>query len=160
MTNRGVGGEGAADTMTTSTSTSDEYEQKNQLVLIVIDLLTLLAEEYPTLGNLSKLNRIQIKSQLKKNFHLIGEYILNLFNCFNGLTGTPPPADSSCFKIVESSIKCLTSWIDFMAQYGEIDLDEIKPFFEYLFVYIYNDSFFEQSAQCLTDFFSSEGTHK
>ena len=138
---------------------TDEYEQKNQLILIVIDLFTLLAEEYPTLSNLSKLKRTQINAQLKKNFHLIAEYIHNLFNCFNGLTPSPP-TESSCFKIVESSIKCLTSWIDFSAKCGEIQLDEIKPFFDYLFIYIFNDSFFEQSAECLTDFFSSETTHK
>lgn len=143
----------------TTTRPEDLEEQKNQLVLIVIDLFTLLAEEYPTLTNLDKLNRIMIKSHLRKCFRYIGKYIINLFNCFNSLPATPP-TDSSCFKIVESSIKCLSSWIDFNSQFGDLELDEIKPFFDYLFVYIYNDSFFDQAAECLTGFFSSDGIHK
>lgn len=131
-------------------------EQRNQLILIVIDLLTLLPEEYSTLNNLNKLKRTQINSHLKKNFQSISQYLLNLFNSFNSL---PPSVllstSSTYFNMIENSIKCLTSWIEF-----GIQLNDIQQFIEYLFVYIYNDNLFEQSAECLTSLFSSEDNMK
>ncbi|CAF0805984.1 unnamed protein product [Brachionus calyciflorus] len=131
-------------------------EQRNQLILIVIDLLTLLPEEYQTLSNLNKLKRTQINSQLKKNFPLIRDYLLNLFNSFNSLPPNMLLSTSSLyFNMIENSIKCLTSWIEF-----GIQMNDIQQFIDYLFVYIYNDSLFDQSAECLTSLFSSEDNLK
>lgn len=131
-------------------------EQRNQLILIVIDLLTLFPEEYSLLNNLNKLKRTQINSQLKKNFQLISQYLLNLFNSFNSL---PPnillTTSNTYFSMIENSIKCLTSWIEFGIQFNDI-----QQFIEYLFVYIYNDNLFEQSAECLTSLFGAEDNLK
>ena len=133
---------------------------KLQLILIVIDRLTLLPEEYSTLNNINTLNkfkRTQIHSQLKKSFHLISHYLINLFNQFNQFFSNQQQAaglnqlQQLQFKIVENSVKCLTSWIDFGIQF-----DEISSFLDYLFGYIYNDQLFEQSAECLTSLFSNE----
>ena len=131
-------------------------DQRNQLILIVIDLLTLLPEEYSTLSNLNKLKRTQINSQLKKNFLIIRDYLLNLFNSFNNLpTNMLLSTSSLYFNMIENSIKCLTSWIEF-----GIQMNDIQQFIDYLFVYIYNDSLFDQSAECLTSLFSSEDNLK
>jgi hypothetical protein len=138
----------------------NEQEQKNQLILIVVDLFTLLPEEYSTMNNINKLRRTQINAQLKKNFHMISEYLVNLFNCFNNSISASSNnfssiGNGSCFSIIESSIKCLTSWIEFGMQFGEI-----QPFIDYLFIYIYNDSLFEQSAESLTCLFQIEDNQK
>ncbi|RNA09957.1 importin-13 isoform X1, partial [Brachionus plicatilis] len=93
---------------------SEKHEdQRNQLIIIVIDLLTLLPEDLPSSMLLS--------------------------------------TSSLYFNMIENSIKCLTSWIEFGVQ-----MDEIQQFIDYLFVYIYNDSLFDQSAECLISLFSSE----
>jgi hypothetical protein len=134
----------------------EQKEQENQLILIVIDLFTLLPEEYLTLNNLAKFKRTQINAQLKKNFQLISQYLLHLFGCFSAHTaGALPTVTSSYFSIIVNSIKCLTSWIEFGIQFSEI-----QPFIEYLFVYIYSDNLFEQSAECLTCIFQSEDNLK
>lgn len=136
----------------------EQKEQENQLILIVIDLFTLLPEEYVTLTSLPKFKRTQINAQLKKNFHLIGQYLLNLFSCFAGSTQSSinlPTITSSYFHIIENSVKCLTSWIEFGIQFSEI-----QTFIDYLFVYIYHDNLFEQSAECLTSLFQSEDNLK
>ena len=129
-------------------------EQQNQLILIVLDILTLLPDEYTSLSNLTKLKRTQINNHLKKNFAIISQYLLNLFNTFNTLN-VNELKEKSYFNMVELSIKCLTNWIEFGVQFSEIQL-----FIEYLFVYIYNENLFEKSAECLTSILNSEDNTK
>lgn len=135
---------------------SEMNSQKMQLILVVIDLFTLLPEEFSTLSNLTKQKRLQINQKLKTNFFLISKYLINLFNQFNDLVQQNSASSSTnqtslVTKIIENAIKCLTSWCEFGIQFNEIE-----SFLDYLFVYIFNDKFFEQSAECLTCLFSSE----
>jgi hypothetical protein len=125
--------------------------QKLQLLLIVIDLITLLPEEFQTISNsVNKLKRSQIFAKLKKDFHIISNYIINLFNSIN-----INQLNAEYYILIENSIKCLTSWIEFGIEFTEIDV-----FLKYLFVYIYNEKLFEHSAECLTSLLSSEETLK
>ncbi len=97
--------------------------------------------------------------KLKKNFELIREYLLNLFNeLTNGGEKILPSKnnDGSSTKIkgfflIEIGIKCLNSWTEF-----GITFNELQPFIEFLFLAIYNEQLFETSAECLTSLFSSE----
>jgi hypothetical protein len=129
-----------------------------QLTLIVIDLCTLLPEEFSQLANLNKQKRSVINQRLKQNFFQIAKYLVTLFDRFNDLVNTYHLNSVSnsnqnylIMKIIDNSIKCLTSWVEFGIQFNEIE-----PFIEYLFVYIFNEKLFEQSAECLTCLFSSE----
>ena len=129
-----------------------------QLIGILLDLFTLLPEEYATLANLSKSKRTQIYSKLKKNFHLIKDYLLNLFNeltnggekLVNRTLGTSNGANLDAV-LLENGIKCLNSWIEF-----GVPFNDIQPFFEFLFISIYHEPLFETSAECLTSLFISE----
>jgi hypothetical protein len=129
-------------------------EQQNQLILIVLDILTLLPDEYASLSNLTKLKRTQINGHLKKNYPAISQYLLNLFNTFNSLD-INNLKEKSYFNLIDLSIKCLTNWIEFGVQFSEIQL-----FIDYLFVYIYNENLFEKSAECLTSILNSEDNAK
>ena len=129
-------------------------EQQNQLVLIVLDIISLLPDEYTSLTNLTKLKRTQINAQLKKHFSVIAQYLLNLFNTFNTLD-MATLKDKTYFSMIELSVKCLTNWIEFGVQFSEIQL-----FIEYLFIYIYNENLFEKSAECLTSILNSEDNTK
>jgi hypothetical protein len=129
-------------------------EQQNQLILIVLDILTLLPDEYASLSNLTKLKRTQINNQLKKNYTPISQYLLNLFNTFNSLD-INNLKEKSYFNLIDLSIKCLTNWIEFGVQFSDIQL-----FIDYLFIYIYNENLFEKSAECLTSILNSEDNAK
>ncbi len=129
-------------------------EQQNQLILIVLDIISLLPDEYQTLSNLTKLKRTQVNTALKKNFHLISQYLINLFNTFNTLD-VNQIKEKSYFSMIELSIKCLTNWIDFGVQFSDIQM-----FMDYLFVYIYNEHFFEKAAECLTSILNAEDNTK
>ena len=132
---------------------------KLQLILIVIDLLTLLPEEYSTTqGLIDKQKRTQIQVELKKSFHLISEFLVKMFNQFNQTIGGSPSSDplkQVQIKLVENQIKCLTSWIEFGVQF-----DELCVFIDYLFMYIYNEQLFEHTAECLTVLFGNENSLK
>ena len=131
---------------------------KLQLILIVIDLLTLLPEEYSTLGSIDKQKRTQIHFELKKSFHLISEYAIKLFSEFNQ-TLSASSNNSSLkqlqAKLVENLVKCLTSWVEFGIQF-----DELNIFLDYLFMYIYNEQLFEHTAECLTSLFANQNNLK
>ena len=129
-------------------------EQQNQLILIVLDILTLLPDEYASLANLTKLKRTQINGHLKKNFAAISQYLLNLFNNFNTLD-IATLKEKSYFNLVDSSIKCLTNWIEFGVLFSEI-----QQFVDYLFIYIYNENLFEKSAECMTSILNAEDNAK
>jgi len=129
---------------------------KMQLIAIVLDLLTLLPEELANCGNLPKPKRSQINAKLKQNFHLIRDYLLNLFNELTSggtqlMSNTPEQGQSKGFFLIEIGIKCLNSWTEF-----GITFSELQPFVEFLFIAIYNEPLFETSAECLTSLFSSE----
>lgn len=128
-------------------------ERQNQLILIVLDILTLLPDEYSSLSNLTKLKRTQINSALKKNFSLISQYLLNLFNGFNSLDLNSLKETYS--NMIELSVKCLTNWIEFGVQFNDIQV-----FMDYLFVYIYREKLFEKSAECLTSILNFEENTK
>ena len=140
---------------------------KIQLIAIVIDLFTLLPEEYNTLSNLNKTQRTSINSQLKKNFHLISQYLLNLFNeLTNGgevlIKAATTPGQTThlnngapCAILVETGLKCLNSWIEF-----GVNFCEIQAFVDFLFISIYHEPLFETSAQCLTTLFNLEDNTK
>ena len=143
---------------------NDVNRVKLQLIGILLDLFTLLPEEYATLTNLSKPKRTQIYSKLKKNFHLVKDYLLNLFNeltnggekLMNRTLGTAAAASSSSAAntdavLIENGIKCLNSWVEF-----GVPFDEMQPFFEFFFISIYHEPLFETSAECLTSLFMSE----
>lgn len=142
-------------------SSNDQMDnQKMQLILIVVDLLTLLPEEFSQLTNLNKHKRTQINHKLKQNFFIISKYLINLFNQFNEIVNqmtnnNNTTATSLPLKIIENAIKCLTSWIEFGIQFNEIE-----QYIDYLFIYIFNERLFEQSADCLTCLFSSEENQK
>ena len=137
-----------------SRSQDEIQEQQNQLILIVLDILSLLPDEYQSLSNLTKLKRTQINTQMKKNFHLISQYLLNLFNTFNSASDLNEKKRSH-LSMIELSIKCLTNWIEFGVQFNEIQL-----FIDHLFAYIYNENFFEKAAECLTCILNSEENSK
>ncbi len=138
---------------------NDVNRVRLQLIGILIDLFTLLPEEYATLTNLSKPKRTQIHSKLKKNFYLIKVYLLNLFNeltnggekLMNRTLGTGAASASLDAVLIENGIKCLNSWVEF-----GVPFDEMQPFFEFLFISIYHEPLFETSAECLTSLFISE----
>lgn len=138
---------------------NDVKRIKMQLIGILLDLFTLLPEEYATLTNLSKPKRTQIYSKLKKNFHLIKDYLLNLFNeltsggekLVNRTLGVGTATASLDALLIENGIKCLNSWVEF-----GVPFDEMQPFFEFLFISIYHEPLFETSAECLTSLFMSE----
>ena len=145
-----------------------QQQQRIQLVLIVVDVCTLLPEEFATLGHcsaLSKQKRAAINAHLKKNFFLIGKYLLSLLQQFNEHLSTSTTVavavaaaltvDSLVVKLVESCVKCLTSWIDFGIPFGDVE-----PFIDFLFAYVYNEQLFDQSAECLTFLFSAEDNLK
>lgn len=134
---------------------------KMQLIAILLDLFTLLPEEYATLMNLSKPKRTQIHSKLKKNFHLIKDYLFNLFNELTnggdklvnrtlGVSSTSTAANLDV-SLIENGVKCLNSWIEF-----SVPFNDIQPFIEFLFIAIYHEPLFETSAECLTSVFVSE----
>jgi hypothetical protein len=129
---------------------------KMQLILIVVDLLTLLPEEYGTLSSVDKQKRSQIHLELKKSFHLISEHIIKFFNQFNQIANTSNFSLRQLqMKLVENLVKCLTSWTEFGIQF-----DELNVFIDYLFMYIYNEQLFEHTAECLTSLFGSQSNAK
>jgi hypothetical protein len=138
---------------------NDTNRIKMQLIGILLDLFTLLPEEYATLNNLTKQKRTQINSKLKKNFHLIKDYLLNIFTeltnggekLVNRTLGVNSVNGSLDTVLIENGVKCLNSWIEF-----GVTFNEIQPFFEFLFISIYYDPLFETSAECLTSLFVSE----
>jgi hypothetical protein len=122
---------------------------KSQLVLIVIDLFTLLPEEFQTL-NVAKPKRAIINQKLQKNFPLIADYLLNIFvNCRADLANAT--SASTQIKLIECSIKCVNSWIGF-----GIEFEQTDRFVPYLFEFIYVDCLFDACVECLTALFSCE----
>lgn len=128
-----------------ASSASDATFNKNQLISIVIDLLTLLPEEFASI-NLPKPRKSQINSELRKNFSLVFQFLFDLFNNQQVL------GDMS---LIENGVKCLTSWVEF-----GIGFNDVQQFIDFIFVTIYQESLFETSAEFLTCLFSSEESLK
>ena len=126
---------------TSSSNSSSGTLNKNQLLFIVVDLLTLLPEEYNTV-NLSKTRKTQINLELKKNFSLVVQFIFGIFNQQHLL---------SDMLLVESGIKCLTSWSEF-----GVPFVELEQFIDVMFMAIYQEHLFETAAEFLCSMFGSE----
>lgn len=108
-----------------------------QLILIVIDLLTLLPEEFSSL-QVNKSKKASVKHFLYKNFDKVKSYLQKLFT------------DSSFeANLVECGIKCLSSWGEF-----GVFFDQMNVFVNFLFGAVYNDALFEASCDCLTSMFT------
>lgn len=115
---------------------------KNELIIIVLDLLTLMAEEFPNL-NLIKPKRTLIRNKLCENYAIIKQFLHEIFlsNGSNVL--------SNNIQLIEASVKCLSSWIEFGILFNELEI-----FMQFLFVFIYNEQLFETTCDCLTLMFN------
>ena len=128
---------------------TDGGVDKTRLVAIVVDLLTLLADEFATL-TASKPKRAKVHAALIANFPLVRHFLLELFREFEA---APPAAavDHAALALVENSLKCLNSWIEFGVQFPEVQM-----FVEFLFVLVYREPLFDMASECLTSLFTSE----
>jgi hypothetical protein len=117
-----------------------ENISRTNIIQIVIDLLTLLPEEFQTL-NTSKAKRVSIRGSLVNQFPKVKVFLNELFLQHTQL--------SDHHVLIENGIKCLNSWIEFGITYSDLD-----SFFNFLFFTIHNEALFESTCECLTAIFS------
>ncbi len=118
---------------------SYENISKTNIIQIVIDLLTLLPEEYQTL-NTSKIKRGSIRNALVNQFPKVKNFLHEFFQQQTQLNE---------IGLIDYGIKCLNSWIEFGIVYNDLDC-----FFNLLFFTIFNENLFESTCECLTAIFS------
>ena len=122
------------------TITNLEFDlPKSELVSIVLDLLTLLPEEFNNLS-IAKGKRSSIKFKLCENFQLIKTFLQEIFQSNNSIQNV---------NLIQNSIKCLSSWNEF-----GILFNEMENFMQLLFMVVYNEQLFEVTSECLTSVFS------
>ena len=114
---------------------------KTELVSIVLDLLTLLPEEFNNLQNIAKAKRISIRNKLSESFQLIKAFLKDIFSSNNNQTTSS--------SLIQNCIKCLCSWNEF-----GILFNDMESFLQLLFVAVYNEQLFEVTCECLTSVFS------
>jgi hypothetical protein len=116
---------------------------KSELVSIVLDLLTLLPEEFNNL-NVLKTKRSSIRNKLCENFQTIKTFLQEIF--VNNIDVTNL---SNNLNLIQNGIKCLSSWNEFGILFNDMEV-----FMQFLFVVIYNEQLFEVTCECLTSIFS------
>ena len=116
---------------------------KSELISIVLDLLTLLPEEYNNL-NIARTKRNAIRNKLCENFQLIKAFLQEIFSNNINISNI-----NNNVNLLQNGIKCLSSWNEF-----GILFNDIENFMQLLFVVIYNEKLFEVTCECLTAIFN------
>ncbi|CAF1253446.1 unnamed protein product [Adineta steineri] len=125
--------------ITLFTQSQNEFllQQPEKGHLIVLDILTILPEEFSRI-NVTKSRRSSIRVELEKEFSTVLDYLQFIISTFNQV------------DILSKIFSCLSKWLEF-----GISILKIEIFFQYLFTSLNNQYLFDDVCQCLTVIFTS-----
>ncbi|CAF3539923.1 unnamed protein product [Adineta steineri] len=125
--------------ITLFTQSQNEFllQQPEKGHLIVLDILTILPEEFSRI-NVTKSRRSSIRVELEKEFSTVLDYLQFIISTFNQV------------DILSKIFSCLSKWLEF-----GISILKIEIFFQYLFTSLNNEYLFDDVCQCLIVIFTS-----